>query len=801
MTQALNSGAGQAAERELRPKKSTFILLRMIAPLILLSGLVVGGCVVAGFVFPWAIPAVLLLALVGLVVAIQAARVAYRKETYRFLSDRVIATRGGLLSDQATELDVRNITQVKLRLPWPRYPLFKVGDVMIESAGSGSSEIVLRAIVHPEQVYSDIADLMRRNGFALARDELLHEEKPDLVGVIIECVGIGFFAVLALGFAFAEIAGEVLATGNFPIIALLTGVPLAFAGFLGLLIHFLDMRRRTYRVFDDTVVYEEGFLTRDNAFFPAENLADSSTKRTLVDQVLGLYDVGISCQGSGSEVKFRRLRNGDALSRAVDRLAETFKDRRPGARQDVEVDEAQAAEVDPDAAPRAAVAAGVPAADAWTGEFRMHLMRALIAPLVGMVALIPFAPAFVLMAIAAWIQAACTSYEVRPGSVRSSYKFLTASVRDFTYDKITGVAVHEGPFDRLFGTVTVDLWSIGAGEPLTLRHVRRSELNLPALLRQAGIPEGAAMATMPARFGPGVALLANIPGVLFLLTFCFGLLVAALLWTPWLLTPLFPIGLLVLCGFGYAIGRYKRVRASFFEEHIEAQDGLLWRDHFYARYANIKKTTLVRYPGSERGRVQFFVAGERRIQGKGKKTSSKEAPPMRIVPYGFVVSYVDGLDRKAAVLDTLLERPDREAALAVVAEDAVQEDEPVAWGRPHLGNSMVVLLVLSVVIVPLLAALPFTAPLTFLTVRRRSYRLEAHRAIYRSGILYRKQTSVLYDRIDAIRHKQGALGKMFSNGQVIILTAGSSAPDLVLDALPGYLDFHEEIQRRYRRRD
>jgi membrane protein YdbS with pleckstrin-like domain len=790
-----------SVERELRPKKSTFILLRLIAPMILLFVFSVGGGVGLAFVFPLAIPLVLLLALVGLGIAIQAARVAYRKETYRFLADRIITTRGGLLSDQTTELDVRNITQVKLRLPWPRYPLFKVGDVMIESAGSGASEIVLRAIVNPERVYADMADLMRSNGFALARRELLHEEKPDLVGVIIECLGIGFFAVLALGFAFAEILGEVLATGSFPIIALLTGVPLAAAGFLGLLMHFLDMRRRTYRVFDDTVVYEEGFLTRENAFFPAENLADSNTKRTFVDQVLGLYDVGISCQGSGSEVKFRRLRNGDDLSRAVDKLAETFKDRRPGDRPEPAVDAELAAEVDPDAAARASVAVGVPAAEAWTGEFRMHTLRAIFPGLVSIALLAPLAPIWILAVVAAWIQAACTSYEVRPGSVRSAYKFLTATVRDFTYDKITGVAVHEGPVDRLFGTVTVDLWSIGAGEPLTLRHVRRSELNLPALLRQAGIPEAAPMATMPARFGPGVALLANIFGLTTLALVGFGLLVSAVLWSAWLLTPLPLLALIVLGAFVYAIGRYRRVRATFFEQHVEAQDGLLWRDHFYARYANIKKVTLVRYPGSDRGRVQFFVAGERRIQTKGKQPGGKEAKPMSIVPYNFIVSYVEGIDRKAALLDTLLERPDRAAAEAVVGREPVEEEEPVASGRPHLGNSMVLLLIFSVFVTPLLVLLPVTAPLTFWRVRRRSFRLEANRAICRSGLLYRTQTSVLYDRIDAIRHKQGALGKMFSNGEVVILTAGSSAPDLVMAAHPGYMEFHEEIQRRYRRRD
>ncbi|MEJ2124952.1 MAG: hypothetical protein P8Y47_09150, partial [Alphaproteobacteria bacterium] len=36
------------------------------------------------------------------------------------------------------------------------------------------------------------------------------------------------------------------------------------------ILHFFDMRRRTYPLTRDAVVYEEGFLNRDNAFIPFE---------------------------------------------------------------------------------------------------------------------------------------------------------------------------------------------------------------------------------------------------------------------------------------------------------------------------------------------------------------------------------------------------------------------------------------------------------------------------------------------------------------------------------------------------
>ena len=87
-----------------------------------------------------------------------------------------------------------------------------------------------------------------------------------------------------------------------------------------LVLHFLDLSRRTYRVYNDVVVYEEGFLTRENAFIPYENIADAATKRSPFDQILNLYDVLVSCQGSSAEIKFRRLRRGMELSNAIDHL-------------------------------------------------------------------------------------------------------------------------------------------------------------------------------------------------------------------------------------------------------------------------------------------------------------------------------------------------------------------------------------------------------------------------------------------------------------------------------------------------
>ena len=67
------------------------------------------------------------------------------------------------------------------------------------------SEIALRSIREPDQVYADVRTLMQNNGYALKQGELLHEEQPDVVGVILECLGLWLTACFALGFTVIQV--------------------------------------------------------------------------------------------------------------------------------------------------------------------------------------------------------------------------------------------------------------------------------------------------------------------------------------------------------------------------------------------------------------------------------------------------------------------------------------------------------------------------------------------------------------------------------------------------------------------
>ncbi len=805
------TGAAGDGPLELKPVKIGFYAKRVVPAAIFFFVFATGGSIAAFFLIE---PPVWLLGPVGFVLltafAWYATSVAYGKERYRLLPEgRLFCARGGLLSDEETELDIRNVTHVKLRLPWLRHKFFKIGDVMIESAGSEASEITLRSIVRPEDVYERVQELMRRSGFALRQEELLHEESPDPLGVAIECGGLAlsaFFGVIGLG---AEIGFETVASSSsIPWIGLLIGVPLLTIVPTWLLIRFLDLRRRTYRVFDDAVVYEEGFLTRDNAFIPAENIADSNTKQNLLDQILGLHDVQVSCQGAGQEIKFRRLKRGVALSGAIDRVVESFRDRPRPTSTRTGIPGGPGGPGEP-GGPVEQVHVGaptVPVDEAWTAELRMSMSRALISLFVGAVVLCPIAPFLIFALIERVIRVMATSYQVRASSIKSRYKFLNVVEREFQYEKVTGVVVSEGPFDRWLGTLTVTFWSIGASQPLVLQHVRRDEVDLPALLRQVGIVKGEhedddapedVRDPMPARFSIGAWLKASFVGWILLGTLFVASVVAGLFLPPlWL----FAVMILTIpaMSLAWSIVFYGRMRASFGPTHVEQEQGIFWKKRFHARYENIKKVILTRYPWSSVGSIEFRVAGEQKAGGQNKPGEEASSGGMA-VPYGFTTRYVEGLEDKAVRIDELIARQPGPAGMVLEPGAAARRPEPSLASKPAVANSVAGLILLSVIIFPLLPLLPFTLPLTIIAVRRRRYLIEPERVVVESGIFYRAHESVLYDRIDSLKRAQGAFGKLFGNGNVTLFTAGSSKPDLQIQDAPDFPAIYEAIQARYGR--
>jgi uncharacterized membrane protein YdbT with pleckstrin-like domain len=800
----------------IKPKKIAFLVETAAAPVVALLVLGAGGgavCAVLGRPFWAALAAVAGLGLAAAVLA--AAHVAWRKERYTFTETQIIRDGGGVFSDTHVELNAPRITHVRKVLPWPRHPLFGVGTVEIDSAGSGE-QIRLRALDDPEGVAKCVADLMRANGFSLAYGERLYKEQPPGRAIVLDAGGnaLGglFLLLFFLGPFIGAIGGAVSGMFGGAVGAALVLLALGAVA-AHVVLRALDLRRRTYTVYDDGVCYEEGFLTRRSAFIPAENLADAETQQSLWDRIFSLYDVRVSCQGGRGDITFRRLGEGPALNQALEGLAERgFAKSAPKEGAAVAAGAASAAASAAEESPAAVDAKEAPAeaprAAEETSAHRMHAPRALAAygvGAVGLVLLLVLGSAVlgvagfsltallggnlflvVLLVLGAGSSAVRnliaiwgTRYELRPRSVKHIYRVFQSQETEFGNEKLTGIAYREGPLDRHFETAGLGFWSIGAAQPLTMQHVQGAAGLLPRAIRQAGMdPDAETRFEMPCAWSLRASLGESLPFLIFIAVAVPALAVAAALVSPW-----FWIGPAVLlvpwaAALAWEPIYYGRCGVRFFPSHLEIRKGVLWRQRYYARYDQIKQLTTTRFPlGEGRGRVTFRVAGQ------GLHTQ-------------ITLGFVPDIPGKEVLLDRVLTGaapPERLGA----SDAAAQTEAPVLLSRPALANSLVVLIAASVFLVPLLALLPITVPWWIAAVRRRVYWIESDRVAAGWGILFWSQRSVVHQKIDHIENARGALNNLFGNGNVQVFTAGSSSADWEAHNLPDYQAFYEQLQQQY----
>ena len=777
-------GSPMQLTHALRPKKSSFLFQYIIGALTFWSIMtaIATGVLVANDVGFTAVPS--LVALGMIIFAVVSAFAAFRKEHYEVHGKHIIARRGGLLSDQVTELDFVNVTHIKQRLPWIRYRFFDVGDVIVQSAGSRMSQVVFRSVQNPDQVYQMLQDKLRDNGYSMRRGQLLHEEQPAPLGALLDVIAMGFGIVLGMVVLFGAIVAEAVESVDGLAVGSLLGLGgLAMAGLtlMTMVLRFLDIKNRTYQVYDDVVVYTEGFLSRSNAVIPFENIADANTAQTLIDQVLGHYDVKISCQGSTAEIKFRRLKRGEELKARVAQLVAAAEEaKRQGAAAKAEATAATMTAAGADRAPRRTALPAVPPEQAWTAELRPNAVREIL----GLTPLLPLFPVFVGLALIAWVGASARRYTVGTSSARVKAGILNVTETDFAYDKITGALIKRGPLDRFMRTVTIELWSIGSNRPLVFSAVDESSVHIDALLRQVGIARTAPERALPASFDFGVWIRVSLPIFVLMGIVSSGIIVGAIVGdVPELILLAVFLLVLPLPFYVYRQAWTNKQALTLHRDHAELQSGLFWRRHYFASYQPMKKLRVYQYPWSRQGDLKIFVAGEREVQDNNQSQGGAS------VPYSFDVRYLESVENLGPILDGVL----RGVRDPVDERPHVPED-PLLEARPHIGHAMVPPLLASLFMFPLV---PFVVPWFFVSVKRRRFVLERNRVVYRSGVLFKTEMSVLYDRIDSIQRKQGALGKLFGTGNVTIYTAGSSLPDLVLGAVPDHGAVYERIRAQY----
>lgn len=770
------------------PVKTAFISMRIAVPLLIILALFAAIIGLAAWLDTRILVALVLpVSLAGLIIIDSTA--AFKKQLYSLQEKAIFFTTGNLLSDHETELKYNSITHVRLIKPFIEYKLFGTGKILIEAAGSSETEVIMQSVANPERVYKQIQRTMAGKGFRLQYGTLLSKEQPARVAVLLEVFGSITAGLFVLTWLAPSLFGVVPAILGILPVAQATLIGLSVGGIALAMVSlfffalYQDLRRRTYYIYDDVICYTRGFLTKQEAFIPIENLADSRLTQGFLDKLLGLYDVIVSCQGSGNEIPFRNLRAGKKVERVIDKL---INETEPATDDKTTIKQTTSA---PAATEKVKPTRTVSSAQA---SYKMNFRRTLIAyaPLLPIAILLP--PILIAFLIYVYVVTARTEYKLTAHGVASYFTFLSTRNIEYTSDKITGVIVQRTIIDRWLKTCTVVFWSIGSTSAVKFRHIDFNE-DLEARMKdKAGISEDEKLDTLQPQFNLATLTKAHLY-VHALLTIALLAGIIAALWSMWfvLISAVLAIGYVTMAFFLHQ--RYRRARLRYGEESVSYQYGWLKQLRYHVSYDNIKDATITAYPASQKGTVQFNVAGEQATQTRNSG--------VQYTPNSFRVRYLQDPNQQTHIHNHILDRilihrPDKTQYQQLKADQSTKPQVKLS-SNPSLKNPLTIAIAGHGILLPTIVLLPVTVLLIRLWVRRVSYNIEESRTLKRSGILYRKQTSIVFPKLDYIKQSQGLLNKVCGNGNLSLYTTGSRQAELIFSNLPEYRAFHRTLKKHY----
>lgn len=822
--------------RTLTPNKWSFIVFQSGIPALFLLAIIIsiplvlalifgeGMGMIVGGVF-WVLALILALSFAWTIIR-------YRKEKYVFEDTKIIYHSGTLFSDNTTEVRMEKITEVALVLPFVQHLLFKTGHISIKTAGSATSKVTLRNINSPEALYEEMQVRMRQNGYHLSKDKLVQEARPHILGVFGEMFNRAFGTILVILYFFWPLfAGnqfsDIIEGGSSGLEAL-GGVLSTLFGiifWLGILVYvaivFLDLRRRKYDVYTDSIFYTEGFLTKHYAFLPMERVADIENRQSFFSRILGLHDIVISSEGTNNTVVFANMTDGEQMIKNIKYLKNQITMQEPTH---------TVASVSADGTPQVVedvvgykdqLAEPLVYDHDFRAEYRMDARKTFLgttllvisAVVVGIFfdfSVIAGLIGFILVfSVSTIIQFAFTRYIVDSSTIERKFSFLSNKHSSFTVDKISGIVIKESILDRILGTCSITFWSIGSGSNITFSNIRKTPDLENNILKKVGIyRDGAESESIPVSFGlleyiknhikwllifgiiiafilGGMSLIENLASSDIDVREGFAVIKTGIIWVI--------VGLIVLdvLYFLYQMLYYSKnwYRQSLYLTFVESISGIFFKQKKYSLYRHIKGLSATKNPLTNTGTIVMSVAGQvSNATESGKKYKSFTFE--NSIKMDYVAEIFSLLDK----LDTIL-------------KNAPLDTTVVSSSRQDVGNSLIfpvivlVLITLSATMVDMMLAITVgligavLVGLIYWYISTKLYQLEKDRIISEYGIIYRTREAILYKKFNFIEKHQGFLGKVFKNGTIHVYTLGSATKDMTLADVDKFTEVYDLLKR------
>ncbi len=698
-------------------------------------------------------------------------KIAYNKEKYIITDKKIIYHYGTLFSDNSVEIHFSKITQVLVRLWFIEQKFFKTGYLMIKTAGSTSGKVLLKSINNTMDLYEEVQKRMQKNGFRLKKEKLIQKERPHFIGIFWETakglvihlilifyVIFGIFSWLEEeDISYDEIYNELWWTADILWYGLFVLILIGIISYL--ILNYLDIRNRIYEIYEDSVFYSEWFLTKNYSFIPLESVSDAENSQWFFSKILWIHDVIISSEWSNNQVYFHNMINGKKMIENLKYLKKHFSFTDSLHSENSSIEESNLWEKTASSEIKKTLLN-------YNKEFQASYKPSMLKVfLVHVIFLIPIVtiPIFIIKMILARF----TTYIVWENTLEYKFEFLNTKYNSFSVDKITQIHFKESFIDKLIGTCSIEISSIGSDKLLVFKDIKKTDNLYRDMLSKIWIYLENDVKDIDIWFTFLTWLQSNLANIfLFIFT----------LWILFIYKKIY-----------FSTKYYKQSVYSYF---IESWSGIIFQSKKYATFDNIKALTAGKYPLTSTGTFCFHVSWETKIQYGNKSNQYKLIGNTIKIP--FVKNVFDCID----TFDRLFGKQEIDTIL-------------VAEKKQDLGNSLIGFILLFVIMfIPfflegifeimyvLLGVMFLIWIIIIIYIKSKKYIIQNSRILAYFWIIYTYRKSILFSKIDFIEKNQGFIHKIFWNGNIKIFTKSSGNSDIDIIDVGNHNELYEIINKK-----
>ncbi|MBF0913972.1 PH domain-containing protein, partial [Candidatus Gracilibacteria bacterium] len=594
------------------------------------------------------------------------------------------------------------------------------------------------------------------------------------------------------------------------------------------IINYLDLKRRKYEVYTDSIFYTNGFLTKIYSFLPMEKVSDVENKQGFFSKMFGLHDIIVSSEGVDNQVVFSNMTEGETLIKNIKYLKDAIT------LTETEILEEKVEEKKVDE-----VVGFTDKTDfagnydrQFSATYSMYLPRVIVTSVfygfcisvfvffyiqnIGYILPI-FGICTLVVLIKGILDVNFNTFIVDKNTVEHRYEFLTNNHKTFTIDKITGVEFKENIIDKIFKTCSVKFLSIGGNGYINFVSIKKTATFYDDILKKVGIDKKEDFEDVEVVFNLKNFILENILSIIvcaiisiFVLIIIIGISSfdkpenIEMLWIIYGIWIGIVLVLIPILGFIYGKIAYskrfynQRLHKNFYESEF----GVIFQAKIYSLFKNIKSVEAVKYPFSSAGTIKLDVAGDVAI--KDQKSQS--------------ISFA-GIEIKAKFLENiynLQNKIDSILGKRTVSEEILEKSGQSIWNSTFILIILFIAIIIGFIYLSIILSSELNSEeisglkvigvnviisafiilaIRIWYIKSKYYLLQKDRVLTGSGIINKSKKTILYDRINFVEKNQGLLGKIFGNGIVQIYTVGSGNVDMVLEDSKDFRKLYDNLKK------